>query len=185
MDRRPQARPLGCGPYDLGSNGLMLAAARPHREGVGPVEVLVFQLSGQRYGVCVADVRELLRAVTFAPLPKAPAFVEGVINRRGALVPVLDIRTRFRLPARAPAVSDHLVVAAAGDRLVALRVDRAVDLIPVDPELIESPSRVVPGTAFVAGVAKLPDGLVLIHDVHTFLSQAEADALADLDAGPQ
>lgn len=146
------------------------------------MEVLIFQLSGQRYGVCVADVREVLRAVTFAPLPKAPAFVEGVINLRGALLPVLDIRMRFRLAPRPPAVSDHLVVAAAGDRLVALRVDGATDLITVDPEMIESPARVVSGTAYVTGVAKLPDGLVLIHDLRTFLSQTEADALAELDA---
>jgi purine-binding chemotaxis protein CheW len=146
------------------------------------VEVLVFHLSGHRYGVCIADIREVLRAVTLAPLPKALAFVEGIINLRGDLVPVLDFRARFRLPSSAPAVSDHLVVASTGNRVVALRVDGAIDLITIDPEKIESPSRLLPGTEFVAGVAKLPDGLVLIHDLRTFLSQTEADALADLDA---
>jgi len=150
-------------------------------------ELLVFEVGGQRYGLPAADVRELLRAVTLTPLPRAPAIVEGVINVRGVLVPVLDIRGRFRLPPKPPEPSDHLIVARAGGRVVALRVDRAVELARLEPAAVERAEAVVPGVAYVAQMAKLPDGLVLVHDLSTFLSHAEAADLADAlaQAGPQ
>ncbi len=140
-------------------------------------EILVFEVSGRRYGLPVADVRELLRAVSVTPLPQAPAIVEGVINVRGTLVPVLDIRARFRLPPSPPRHTDHLIVARAGGRPVALRVDRALDLVRLEPEAAERAETVVPGVRYVAQVAKCPGGLVLVHDLNTFLSHAEADEL--------
>jgi purine-binding chemotaxis protein CheW len=150
-------------------------------------ELLVFEVGGQRFGLPAADVRELLRAVTLTPLPRAPAIVEGVINVRGVLVPVLDIRGRFRLPPKPPEPTDHLIVARAGGRLVALRVDRAVELARLEPAAVERAEAVVPGIAYVAQMAKLPDGLVLVHDLNTFLSHAEAADLAEslAQTGPQ
>src|SRR5712691_9905367 len=79
-----------------------------------PGDILLFEVGGQRYGLPVADVRELLRAVTLTALPGAPSIVEGAVNVRGTVVPVLDIRQRFRLPAKPPAHTDHLIVASAG-----------------------------------------------------------------------
>src|SRR4051812_1235973 len=89
------------------------------------LEDLTFELAGQRYGLPSSDVQELIRVVTLTPLPGAPSIVEGAINLRGRVVPVFDIRTRFRLPAKAPEPSDHLIVAWAGERLAAIRVDQA------------------------------------------------------------
>lgn len=149
------------------------------------IEVLVFEVGGQRYALASSGVKELARAVTVVRLPKAPAIVEGVINARGAVVPVLDLRSRFRLPAKALEPADHLVLAWAGDRLVALRVDRALDLVRLGADVVEDAQRLTPGAEYVAGVAKLPEGLVLIHDLRTFLSEAEATALGEaLGSGP-
>lgn len=147
------------------------------------LEILVFEVAHRRFGVPSSDVRELLRAVTVVPLPKAPAIVEGIIDVRGTIVPVLDIRSRFRLPGKAADHSDHLLVARAGERLVALRVDRALDLVRVGADEIEEAAEIAPGVEYVAGVAKLADGLVLIHDLRTFLSQAESTALDQSLAG--
>src|SRR5205085_8492167 len=96
-------------------------------------DVLVFEVAGRRFGLPAAVVREVLRAVALTPLPKAPAVVEGLVNVRGTLVPVLDVRGRFGLPAKPLAPTDHLIVARAGGRLVALRVDHAHDLLPLTP----------------------------------------------------
>jgi purine-binding chemotaxis protein CheW len=148
------------------------------------LEVLVFELGGQRYGVPVAAVREVVRAVTIVPLPRAPAVIEGIVNFRGTIVPVLDVRRRFRLPARPAEHTDHLVVARAGRRLVALRVDRAVDLVRLGGTDVEEARGSVPGAEYVAWVAKLPDDLVLIHDLETFLSRAEAETLDEALAPP-
>jgi purine-binding chemotaxis protein CheW len=140
-------------------------------------EILLFEIQGERYGLLSADVRELIRAVAIVPLPKAPPIVEGLIDLRGKVVPVLDIRSRFRVPPKPLEPSDHFVVAFAGTGLVAIRVDRATELVRVKDRQIEEGKRIVAGAEYVAGVAKLPDGLVLIHDLRTFLSAAEVLAL--------
>ena len=141
------------------------------------LEVVVFEVGGLRFGLPAADVQELLRAVALVPLPRAPAVVEGVSNLRGRVVPVLDIRSRFRLPPSPLAPTDHLIIARAGERLVALRVDRATDLVRLPTADVEEAKGLVPGAEYVAWVAKVPDNLVLIHDLRTFLSRAESVAL--------
>ena len=143
------------------------------------MDVLVFEISGLRYALPTSDVSELARAVTIVPLPKAPPIVEGIINVHGHVVPVLDIRARFRLPSRALSHTDHLIVARIGPRLVAVRADRARDLANVDAKDVEDAQTFAPGAEYISGVAKLPDGLVLIHDLRTFLQEAEAAALDD------
>jgi purine-binding chemotaxis protein CheW len=142
------------------------------------IPLLTFELDQQRFGLRMADVQEVVRVAAFARLPKAPQVIEGVLNFRGAAVPVLDIRARFGLPPRGVQTSDHLVVARAGKRMAAIRVDRVSDLIEAAAKDIEDVSVVTPHSGYVAGVLKLPGDLVLIHDLSTFLSAAEA---ADLD----
>jgi purine-binding chemotaxis protein CheW len=146
-------------------------------------EILVFEVGGQRYGLPLVDVLELVRAVAITPLPDAPAVIEGVVNVRGRVLPVLDVRARFRLPARPLDPSDHFIVASAGARGVILRVDRATHLAMVDGTAVQAPETLGPGATYVAGVARLEDGLVLIHDLATFLSAAEAASLDDALAG--
>jgi purine-binding chemotaxis protein CheW len=144
-----------------------------------PLEILVFEIGGRRYGLAVADVRELVRAVTVVPLPRAPAIVEGAINLRGRVVPVLDLRGRFQLPAKPLDPSDHLIIAQAGERLVALRVDRALELLRLDAGQLEEVRGIVPGAEYISWIAKLPADLVLIHDLRAFLTRAESAALAE------
>ena len=142
-----------------------------------PLEVLVFEVGGQRYGVPAAAVLEIVRAVAVVPLPGAPAVIEGIINFRGSVVPVLDVRRRLRLPGRPLEHTDHFIVARAGPRRVALRVDRAVALARLEAAAVEEAKGAVPGVEYVAWVAKLPDDLVLVHDLETFLSRAEGEVL--------
>lgn len=142
-----------------------------------PLEILVFQVEHARYGLAVRDVREILRAVAIARLPRAPGVVEGLIDVRGTLVPVLDTRRRFGLPEKALDPGDHLVLARAGDRTVALRVDRIISVLELDAGDVEGLGSALPHAENLSGVARLPEGLVLIYDVHTFLSQAESEML--------
>ena len=145
------------------------------------IELLSFEIGSQRFGVAVVDVCEIARVVAFARLPKAPRIVEGVINFRGAIVPVLDIRSRLQLPHKAVELSDHLVVARAKGRTVCIRVDRIVDFLTVGLEDIEDIEVVTSKSEYVAGVAKLPGDILLIHDLATFLSEAEAETLNTLE----
>jgi purine-binding chemotaxis protein CheW len=143
------------------------------------MDLVVFEIDGRRYGLPAADVREIVRAVSVSPLPGAPPVVEGLINVRGALVPVLDLRARFAMAAKDPSHTDHLLLASAGTRLVAIRADRALDLAQVDPADVENATAIVPDAQYLRGVAKLTDGLVLIHDLRTFLKDTEALSLDD------
>ncbi|MBV9774635.1 MAG: chemotaxis protein CheW [Gemmatimonadetes bacterium] len=151
------------------------------------MEVLLFEVFAERCGIAVTEVRSVVRAVAVARLPGAPPVVEGVIDLRGETVPVLALRRRFRLPERPLHPDDVFVVARAGARTVALWVDAAVGMAVVDPAAIEPAGALVADPGHVAGVARLPDGLLLIHDPATFLSAAEADrldaALADRAGG--
>lgn len=146
-------------------------------------QLLTFEVGGSRFALPARLLHEVVRAVAIAPLPKAPPIVEGVINVRGTVVPMLDIRQRFGLSPTPVAPEQHLLIAQAGSRVVALRVDRAVDLVSVDEAAIESAARVVPGVEYVAGIAKLPDGLIVIHDLERFLSLEEAGQVDAATAG--
>ncbi len=148
-----------------------------------PREVLLFTLEDQRYALPMPDVRELVRAVRLTPLPRAPDVVEGLLNLRGELLPVLDLRRRFRLPPRPISPLDHFIIARAGPRLVGLRVDRAEGLLELEPGALDETPQALPGVGYVAGAVKLPEGLVLVHDLKTFLSEAEALALDSALAG--
>jgi len=141
------------------------------------MDILVFEIDGVRYALPTSDVSEVAPAVTMVPLPHAPPIVEGIINVHGRVVPVLDIRTRFGRPPRPLSHTDHLILASVGPRMVAVRADRALALEHLDDRQVEDTRHVVPGTDYITGVAKLADGLVLIHDLRTFLREAEALAL--------
>jgi purine-binding chemotaxis protein CheW len=141
------------------------------------LEFLIFELGGQRYGLAVPDVREIVRAVPPVPLPGAPAVVEGVINVRGRVVPVLDLRRRLRLPSRPLEYTDHLVIARVDDRLVAVRVDRVLDLVRTAPADVEEVGGVATDGPSVARIARLPGELVFIPDLRTLLSPTETAAL--------
>lgn len=147
------------------------------------VEILVFELAGQRCGVPAGDVREIVRAVTLLPLPGSPPVIDGVFDLRGTLVPVLDPRRPLGLPGRPMAHTDHLVVARAGARLVALRVDHATDLVRLPPEAVTAATTLTRVARALAGVVRLPDGLLLLHDLAGFLTEAEAEALDEALGG--
>lgn len=142
-----------------------------------PVDLLVFALEPDRFAVSARLVQETVRAVAIAAVPDAPDVVEGAINYRGRIVPVIDVRSRFGIPSQPLAPSQHFIVAEAGPRVVVLRVDRALELISVDADAVESAERVAPGAPYIEGIARLPDGLVVIHDLERFLSLDEGRRL--------
>lgn len=149
------------------------------------MDVLGFQLDRNDYALPVASVREIVRATAIVPLPKAPLVIEGVINLRGEIVPVLDLRARFGAPRRSVHPDEHFIVLRAGERTIALRADQATGLRAVDDAQVRPIEAVVANTEYVAGLATLPDGVLLIADPEAFLSEAESAILnAALGAAP-
>jgi purine-binding chemotaxis protein CheW len=142
------------------------------------LDVVVFTLDDVRYGIAAAHVVEVVRAVAVTPLPGLPPVVQGVIDYRGGLVPVFDTRARFGHAPREERLEDHFVLVRAGERTAALRADHADRIEAVDATRIEDPARQVAQVEHVAGVARLDDGLLLVHDPERFLAAAEQEALA-------
>jgi len=141
------------------------------------VAVLVFELGSTRFGLDASSLLEVVRAVAIAPLPQGPPIVEGVVNYRGSIVPVLDIRDRFGLPGAPLRTDQCFLVARAGQRTVALRVDRATELTTVSASSIQPACVSVPDAGYTAGIATLPDGLLIITDLDRFLSLDESERL--------
>jgi purine-binding chemotaxis protein CheW len=144
---------------------------------LNPDQLVVFTLDNHRYAVHLAAVERAVRVVEITPLPKAPGVVSGVINLQGRIVPVLNIRKRFRLPDRETNLSDQLLIARTAQRTVALVVDAVCDVIDHIPQETTAPPTIVPGLEYLVGVVKLADGMLFIHDLDDFLSLDEEDAL--------
>lgn len=141
-----------------------------------PTDALLFELAGSRMALVAALVSEVVRAVEIEPLPQAPAVVSGVINVRGALTPVIDVRRRLGLAPKQLSPDDHFIVADCGPRRVALHVDRAVDLLSIR-ELPIEPLAADTSSPYVAGALALEDGVLMIYDLAAFLSASESAAL--------
>lgn len=141
--------------------------------------LVVFTLDDRRYGLHLPAVERIVRVVDITPLPKAADIVLGVVNVHGQIIPVLDIRKRFRLPERAVKTSDHLLIAQTPRRTVAFLVDMVSEVIELSEETIIAAAKIIPGMEYVDGVAKLEDGLILIHDIDKFLSLDEEKALSE------
>lgn len=137
----------------------------------------VFDLAGIFYAIPLTQTRELVRMPSLVPLPQAPDVIEGIVDFRGATIAVFDLRRRFRLPLRAPLPSDILLIAEAAGRRVGLRVDRVLGVEEARPGEVEQAAAVAANTEYLAGIVRLSQGLVLIHDLGTFLDAAEARAL--------
>jgi purine-binding chemotaxis protein CheW len=136
-----------------------------------------FNLDDQKYALFLSAVIRIIRVVEITSLPKAPDIVLGVINMHGQIVPVLDIRKRFRLPQREIQLEHQLIVASTSKRTVALLVDFVSDVVEISEEKIIAGEHILPGMEYVEGVVKTEDGMILIHDLEQFLSLQEEKAL--------
>ena len=149
---------------------------------VAEVELLAFLIDGERCAVPIREVREVIRAALPSRLPKAAPVVTGALNIRGEIVPLLDVRGRFGFAARPLAPEDQIVIAHMAGRPVGFVVDRVDDVIRLDPGDVTSGDGVAAGIEHLGGVARLPDGLLVIYDLQTFLSAEELVALDEARA---
>ena len=140
-------------------------------------QLLVFRLDGRRFSLRLSVVERVERAVEITPLPQMPENVLGIVNLRGQVVPVFNLRRRFHLRERELDPRDRLIFARTARRPVALVVDAVSEVLPTRGREVVASGEILPGLDCVEGVAKLADGLVLIHDLDRFLSVQEETAL--------
>lgn len=144
-----------------------------------PEQLVTFRLDDQRYAVYVSAVETIRRIVEISPLPKSPEIVLGIVNVQGRIIPVINIRMRFRLPEKELNLSDQLIIACTSRRTVALVVEAVTGVVKcLERDLIPS-GTILPDMEYVHGVAILENGITLIHDLDQFLSLEEEKKLDD------
>jgi len=145
--------------------------------------LVAFSLDDRAYALHLPAVERVVRIVEVTPLPDASGIVAGVVNVRGQVIPVIDVRKRFLLPARKLHLSDQLIVARTSRRTVALIADTVTGVVECDEADVIAAEAILPGMEYVKGVAKLGNGMLLIQDLESFLSLEEdrllRDALSD------
>jgi len=147
---------------------------------------LVFTLDEQQYALRLDAVERIIRAAAITPLPKAPDIILGILDLQGEVVPVIDVRKRFRLPAREIRPADQFIIARTRSLKVVLLVDTTQGVAEEAGDGHTAPDDFIAGMEYVSGVARTEDGLVLIHDLDRFLSLEEEKLLLEaLEHGEQ
>lgn len=141
------------------------------------IQLVVFTLDNQRFALPLSTVERAIRIMEIIHLPKAPEIVIGVINLRGKIIPVVNIRKRFRLPQREINLNDQLIISNAKKRTLAILVDSVLGVFEFPEKKIITADKILPDIEYVEGVAKLEEGIILIHDINKFLSLEEEKAI--------
>jgi purine-binding chemotaxis protein CheW len=143
----------------------------------------VFALDELHSALLLSAVERVVHAVEITPLPKAPEIVLGIINVQDRIIPVIDVRQRFRLPTREIKLSDRFIIARTSRRPVVLVVDFVEGVHELTDRQMVSVEQSLPFAEYLKGVAKLEDNLVLIYDLDQFLSLDEENVLDAALAG--
>jgi purine-binding chemotaxis protein CheW len=143
----------------------------------GSLQLLTFKLDEQEYALNIANVVQVVRMVAVTRAPKAPAFVEGMINLRGRVIPVISLRQRCGLIERPYDLNTQLLIARADGRVMALMVDVVSEVLTIPADCIEPPDQIGADMEHMLAVGKLGDRLILILDPSSLLSDDVAALL--------
>jgi purine-binding chemotaxis protein CheW len=150
-------------------------------------QLVVFELANEHYGVDIAAVESIIKMQPITVVPHAPAFVEGVTNLRGKVLPVIDLHKRFGLAEDGAAKDQRIVVVSVGNSEVGMVVDGVSEVLRIPGEAIEPPPPMVTtvDSTFITGIAKMPERLVILLDLNEVLTIGEKAELGSLAASVQ
>ena len=139
-------------------------------------QLVAFKIGDEEFGVDISQVREIVRLIEVTYMPKAPAFIEGVVNLRGQIVAVIDLAKRLGIPSRPRGDTARIIVIEIGENTVGMIVDSVSEVLRISSENIEE----VPGLIetevpehYIRGVGKLKDRLLVLLDLSRVLSHEE------------
>ena len=146
---------------------------------------MTFKLASEAYGVEILKVRELIGWMEITRIPRAPAFVRGVINLRGKVIPVIDLRLKFGMTASEATDQTVIIVvqfaSAEGDLTMGILVDEVLEVLTIEGDQIEPPPRLgnsLIDTEFILGVGKSEKRVIFLLDIDEVLTAGEQEALA-------
>lgn len=147
------------------------------------IQLACFRVGAELYALDIMRIKEIIRPQKMTPIPKAPSFIEGVINLRGAVIPVADMRKRFDQPVGEEDRKNRIVISSLAGKIIGLLVDEVTEVkrfgrheIAPAPQFIKGPQ-----AGYFLGVARRDDDLILLIDLEKVLSTDEKIALQNLN----
>ena len=147
------------------------------------LQLVSFHLGGEEYGIEILSVQEIIRMMELTRVPNSPDFVEGVINLRGKVIPVIGMRKRFNMPAIEHTQQARIIVVEVDGHDVGFVVDAVNEVLRIPTDTVEPPPRLAKvEREMVKGVGKLENRLLLLLDVQKLLSHTEQAVMAEVAA---
>ncbi|MDD5093660.1 MAG: chemotaxis protein CheW [Dehalococcoidia bacterium] len=146
-------------------------------------QLVIFSLANESYGVDIGTVNEIIRMQDISRVPRAPNFVQGVINLRGKVIPVVDLRKVFCLPAGETNRETRIVVVDILEQHVGIMVDAVTEVLRISADAVEPPaSMITTGDAdYLLGIAKLDHKLITLLDLSKVFSRDQAKSFEEAD----
>ena len=143
------------------------------------LQLVTFSIGSEEFGVDILKVIEIIRTMEITKVPKAPAFVEGVINLRGLVIPIIDLRRRFGLAEKAGDSDTRIIVIEINGMSVGFVVDSVSVVLRIPANTVEPAPPVVAGvdSDYISGVGKLEDRLLILLDLDKLLSADDLESL--------
>ncbi len=150
-----------------------------NNEGAHERQLVVFDLAGESFGVDINTVREIIRVQHVTRIPDAPSYVEGVMNLRGTVIPIVDLRTRFGLAVTEATAHSRVVVVDLGGAGVGVLVDGVREVLRIPASTVEPPSAVITtvDSYYLEGIANLDGRLLILLDLERALAERAQEAL--------
>lgn len=145
-------------------------------------QLVVFKLADETYGVEISQVHEIIRMQDITKVPRTADFIEGVINLRGNVIPVIDLRKRFLFKDREDTSSTRIIIIEVENYTVGMIVDSVLEVSIVTTDLIEPPSNIITDidSDYLLGVCKMPDKLIILLDLSKTLTGSEKQELENI-----
>ena len=145
------------------------------------LQIVGFRIGNETYGVRIGAVREIVRVPEITAVPSAPDTVEGVINLRGKIIPVMDLRKRFGQTEITTDKKNRILVVELDNKLLGLIVNSASEVLKIPPSEIEAPGSVLADgeSGYVTGVGKLKGRLIILLDISKLLHRPELNRLEE------
>ncbi|MEM7629349.1 MAG: chemotaxis protein CheW [Planctomycetota bacterium] len=143
------------------------------------LQLVTFEVAGEEFAVDILRVQEINRMMELTRVPQSPPEVEGVINLRGRIIPVLDLRRRFGMPAAERTDHNRIVVVDINGRVLGFIVDRVHEVLRIDSSIVEPAPEMVSSidSDFIAGVGKLDDRLIILLELERLFAEERLDAI--------
>lgn len=151
----------------------------------GEIQAACFRLAGELYALDIRRIKEVIRPQKVTPVPKSPPFIEGVINLRGMVVPVIDLRKRFSLPRPNDDRRARIIICVVERKCIGLLVDEATEVCRFSRQDVRPASPFLGGAEaeFILGVCRQGENLIMLLDLDRLLSARETAALATVQSG--